>query len=195
MVAAVHYFATPEDQATLLDYLGEPGKVTLHPWPLVRVPLDVLTRDEALVKGQVMVVRRDLGPLVVVRPGDSAMEEASKAGVINRMNWDRVRPSYGEGLVDSNVSPVLLWQPGRVSEAVVGVSAIGSQADAMAGVSNEYERWVNRTIGWIRRTGTKVWGPAKGSVRPDLDIQVSFLNNIYALPGAFEALERGSIGR
>jgi hypothetical protein len=48
MVTAAFYFATTEDQATLLDYLGEPDKVTLHPWPVVRTPLDALSREEAL---------------------------------------------------------------------------------------------------------------------------------------------------
>jgi hypothetical protein len=38
MVAAVHYFATPDDHAELLDYLGEPVKASLHPWPLVDSP-------------------------------------------------------------------------------------------------------------------------------------------------------------
>jgi hypothetical protein len=48
MVTAAFYFATLEDQATLLDYLGEPDKVTLHPWPVVRNPLDALSRQDAL---------------------------------------------------------------------------------------------------------------------------------------------------
>jgi hypothetical protein len=28
----------------------------------------------------------------------------------------------------------------------------------MSAVSPEYERWVNRIMGWVRRRGTKVWG-------------------------------------
>jgi hypothetical protein len=48
MVAAVHYFATEDDQEALLDYLGEPTAVTPHPWPLVRSPLDVLLRPSGV---------------------------------------------------------------------------------------------------------------------------------------------------
>jgi hypothetical protein len=73
-----------------------------------------------------MVVRRDLGPPVAIRPGDDAMAEPTRAGVFNRINWDRLRPAPGEGLMDSNASPVLLWEPGQSSGTTVGVSAIGS---------------------------------------------------------------------
>jgi hypothetical protein len=195
MVTAAFYLATREDQASLLDYLGEPDKVTLHPWPVVRTPLDVLSRGEALAGKQVMVVNRDLGPPVSIRPGDSAVNAPTRAGVFNRLNWDRLSLSLDEALVDSNASPVLLWVPAEIGSEVIGVSQLGSQADAMAAISADYERWVNRTTGWIRRKGTKVWGLEQGNVRPDLDIRLGFLNNVYALPGALRALEQGSAGR
>ncbi|WP_370121388.1 hypothetical protein [Arthrobacter sp. MW3 TE3886] len=195
MVTAAFYFATLEDQATLLDYLGEPDKVTLHPWPVVRSPLDALSRDEALAVPQVMVANRDLGPPLPTRPGDRAMDQPTKAGVFNRLNWDRLRPAPDEALVDSNASPVLLWVPAKIGTDVIGVSQLGSQADAMAAISTDYERWVNRTTDWIRRRGTKVWGLGQGTVRPDLDIQLGFVNSVYALPGALRDLEQGAAGR
>ena len=195
MVTAAFYFATLEDQATLLDYLGEPDKVTLHPWPVVRSPLDVLSREEAFAAPQVMVVSRDLGPPVPIRPGDGAMDQPTKAGVFNRLNWDRLHPAPDEALADSNASPVLFWEPAEIGNEVIGVSLLGSQADAMAAISADYERWVNRTTGWIRRKGAKVWGLEQGKVRPDLDVRLGFVNNVYALPGALRALEQGSAGR
>lgn len=195
MVTAAFYFATLEDQATLLDYLGEPDKVTLHPWPVVRNPLVALSRGDALATPQVMVVNRDLGPPVPIRPGDGALDQPTKAGVFNRLNWDRLHPALDEALVDSNASPVLLWVPAEIGSEVIGISQLGSQADAMAAISADYERWVNRTTGWIRRKGTKVWGLEQGTVRPDLNIQLGFINSVYALPGALRALEQGAAGR
>src|SRR5665647_1706852 len=56
--------------------------------------------------------------------------------------------------------------------------------DAMASVSTEYEKWVKRAMGWVRRKGTRVWGLERHEVRPDLDIDLSFVNSVYALPGA-----------
>ena len=142
-----------------------------------------------------MVVRRGFGQPSVIRPGDAAMDEPTKAGVFNRVNWDRLRPTAPEGLVDSNVSPVLLWTPGETTSSSLRVSSIGSQADAMGAISGDYERWVNRVLSWVRRKGTKVWGLERNSIRPDLDIHLPFVNNVYALPGARSALEAGASGR
>jgi hypothetical protein len=50
----------------------------------------------------------------------------------------------------------------------------------MSAVSPEYERWVNRIMGWVRRRGTKVWGLQRRSVRPDLDIALDVVSTIYA---------------
>lgn len=97
MAAAVNYFATAEDQATLLNYLGEPDQVTLHPWPLLQVPPDILNRKEALATPQVMVVNRDLGPPVSIRLGDPAMDEPTKSGAFHRLNWQG-RPDADEGV-------------------------------------------------------------------------------------------------
>jgi len=138
MVTAAFYFATTEDQATLLDYLGEPDKATLHPWPVVRTPLEVLSREAALAGPQVLVVNRDLGPSVPIRLGDGAMDGPTRAGLFNRLNWDRLRPSLDEALVDSNASPVLFWEPAEISKEVLGVSKLGSQADSMAAISVEW---------------------------------------------------------
>ena len=82
----------------------------------------------------------------------------------------------------------------RMQCEVIGVSQIGSQADAMAAISADYGHWVNRTTAWIRRKGTKVWGLEQGTVRPDLNIQLGFINSVYALPGALRALEQGAVG-
>ena len=104
-------------------------------------------------------------------------------------------PGGEEGLIDSNISPVLFWRPGHSDDSVLRVSEIGSQADSMSAVSREYERRVNRIMGRVRRQGTKVWGRQRRNVRPDLDIALDFVSAIYALPGALAALEAGVPGR
>jgi hypothetical protein len=160
VVAAVHFYATSTDQLRLLDYLGEPDEVTLQPWPLVQSPAVTLTRPDALSCSQVMVVSRALGHPTVIRAGDAAMADQSRSRLFNRINWERLKPRSGEGLVDSNASPVLLWPPATDSDGVLVSGGIGSQADSMSAVSRDYERWVNRVMDWIRRRGAKVWGPA-----------------------------------
>lgn len=164
VVAAVDFYATAADQECLLDYLGEPAEVTLRPWPVVSSHAAVLSRESALSSGQVMLVSRALGPPVAVRVGDAAMAEPTKAGVFNRLNWERLKPKPDEGLVDSNASPVLLWTPAIQGPDGLGSGTIGSQADSVGAVSEDYERWVNRTMNWVRRKGTRSggWTPRTG---------------------------------
>ena len=182
-------------QESLLDYLGEPESVTLRPWPVLSPSQAPLSRRQALKRTHVTAVSAALGLPSLIRPGAAAMSESSKAGVFSRLNWQRMSPGHGDGLIDSNISPVLLWTPGHSDDFVLRVSEIGSQADSMSAVSLEYERWVNRVMGWVRRRGTKVWGPQTGNVRPDLGIAVAFVSTILALPDALAALEAGVPGR
>jgi hypothetical protein len=195
VVAAVHYFATARDEESLLDYLGEPESVTLRPWPILDPSQATLTRRQALASVQATVVSTAFGPPSLIRPGDAAMNESSKAGAFNRLNWQRLSPDCKEGLIDSDISPVLFWRPGHSDDSVLRVSEIGSQADSMSAISPEYERWVNRIMGWVRRRGTKIWGLQRRDIRPDLDIALAFVSTIYALPDALAALEAGVPGR
>lgn len=195
MVAAIHYFATARDQESLLNYLGEPESVTLSPWPVLDPSRATLSRCQALASVHVTVVSTAFGPPSLIRPGDAAMNEPTKAGVFNRLNWRQLSPGDEAGLIDSNISPVLFWRPGRSDVSALRVNEIGSQADSMSAVSQEYERWVNRTMGWVRRRGTKVWGLQRRNVRPDLDIALAVVSTIYALPCALAALEAGVPGR
>lgn len=195
MVAAVHYFATARDQESLLDYLGEPESVTLYLWPVVGPSRATLSRRQALASVHVTMVSAAFGPPSLIRPGDAAMNESSRAGVFNRLNWQQLSPSDEAGLIDSNISPVLFWRPGHSDDSDLRVSEIGSQADSMSAVSLEYERWVNRIMGWVRRRGTKVWGWQRRNVCPDLHIALDVVSTIYALPDALVALEAGVPGR
>ena len=195
MVTAVHYFATLEDQMMLFDYLGEPAKVTLHPWPLIKTTLTALSREEALEQSRVMVVNHQLGLPVPVRPGDAAMQGGSVNAVFNRLNWEKFAPAEDEALMDANASPTVLWSPARLNAEAIFPSSLGSQADSMAEISKDYERWVNRSMSWIRRNGTRVWGLEGIQTRPDLDIDLSFISKVFALPGALQALESGTPGR
>ena len=187
--------ATAQDEESLLDYLGEPESVTRCPWPVLGPSRAALTRRQALASVHVAMMSAAFGPPSLIRPGDAAMNESSKAGVFNRLNWQQLSPGDEAGLIDSNISPVLFWRPGHSDDSVLRVSEIGSQADSMSAVSPEYERWVNRIMGWVRRRGTKVWGWQRRNIRPDLDIALGFVSTIYALPDALVALEAGVPGR
>lgn len=197
MVAAVHYLATSDDHDTLLDYLDEPSMTRLHPWPVAQSPLEVLTRAEAMARTQVMISRIDVGagaPVVIRSESAPAMTGPTKASLFNRLNWERLRPGPQDGLVDSNRSPVLFWRPASGDSTVLVPGEIGSQADSMAAISPDYDRWARRVMDWLRRRGTKVWGLEREQTRPDLDLRFGFVSNVYALPNALDLLTQGAVG-
>ncbi len=196
MVAAVHFLATDEDESALLDHLGEPHEVSLHTWPLVHVELPALPRTEILGVSRLMVVGRALGdPVLVAAPADDP-DDLPASGILARFRrTPPAPPRRSVGLVDSNTSPVLLWQRGATGPAEFTVSDIGSQADAMDRIHDDYRRWVNRTMSWVRRRGTKVWGLEQAEVRPDLDIDLPIVSTIFALPGALDRLHNGARAR
>lgn len=53
------------------------------------------------------------------------MDQPTKAGAFNRLNWDRLHPAPDEALVDSNASPVLVWFPAVTGSELIGVSQLG----------------------------------------------------------------------
>lgn len=195
MVAAVHFYATAADQQSLLDYLGEPADVTLSSWPLVTSPPTRLSQLKALTQQQVAVLNPSLGELMMLRESNAAMRGGTRAALFNRLNWERLRPKAGHRLIDSNTSPVLLWTPATELRGDLTAGTISSQADSMRGVSADYERWVNRVLGWVRRRGTKVWGLETTAIRPDLAVERSDVTTVFALPEALALLQDGATGR
>ena len=196
MVAAVHYYASPDDTNDLLTYLSQNAIVELRAWfPYDESHSGVIDRDRATNYKQLAVVSTELGGPVLIRDArDPALRSNSRAGVFNRLNFGRLAdPTMA--IVDSNRSPILYWEPARTLDGALIPGSIGSQADALHDVSPEYERWVNRVTAWVRRHGTVVWGLQRSKVRPDLKIENPFLNTLYALPGAMRLLVDGHSGR
>ncbi len=196
MVAAVHYYADHQDTDGLLTYLGEGSAVELRLWsPYDGRPSGVLGRHQASTSRHVAIISADFGgPALIRDQNDVALTSNSRAAVFNRLNFER-RPDSTTGIVDSNRSPILFWQPARILDGALLPGSIGSQADALHEVSAEYERWVKRVMGWVRRHGTPVWGLQRSQVRPDLKIENPYLNTLYALPGALKLLTIGRLGR
>lgn len=193
MVSAVHFFALAADEQDLLDGLGEPRAVRLFRWGPTRDGDDLfLERGEVVGHARLGILNVALGRIEVIRPGGAAFTKAAKAATFNRLNWERMRPGEGEGLVDWNTTPALLWDRGRCAGSTLTPSNLGSQADSMDAISEEYRKWANRSMSWVRRAGTRVWGDTRES---DHNVSLPFVNAVYALPAALVFFRRGGSGR
>lgn len=194
MTSASYFYADWQDTQDLLDYLRVDVGSVLRPWPL-KDPAQLVSREEAMLAGRVLVVSEALGEPVFIHKGDIVAMAPTASGVFNRMNLDAARQVGVGSVVDLDASPVLFWTPGPASEAELRVGNIGTQAASPRAISDEYDKWVKQAASWVRRRGTAVWGLQTHAVRPELDIELPFLNSVYALPGALERLTAGARGR
>jgi hypothetical protein len=199
MAAGVEFFATPEDEQLFLDYILSSDTVRLFPWVAMDVEHPLIWDRQQLPapatpRERYGIVDYALGAIHFVnqRPTDCGPGRAT-AFALNLLNWNRVSPSPGQGIVDWNRTAALFWQRGAfTAEGALDRSNIGSQADAMDDVSPDYRRWVNRVMSWVRRKGIKVWQDGKRTPEAaDLDIDIPHLSPVFALPGAMKFFQAG----
>ncbi|MDY0829278.1 hypothetical protein SK224_09080 [Microbacterium sp. BG28] len=194
MTGASYFYADAEDTHELLDYLHVGGGALLRPWPLTDNAQPLSRQDAASVR-RVLIVESALGAPVFIGANDPALKASTASGVFNRLNMDAAQRAGSDTIVDFDASPVLLWSPGSVSTTQLRVGSIGTQATSPRAISADYDKWVKRVASWIRRRGTAVWGLQTHAVQPELDIELPFLNSVYALPGALQRLREGARGR
>lgn len=196
MVAAVHFFATEADEEALLDHLGEPDTLRLFPWvPMTAQEPPFLPRAERLDREHLGLLNLSLGSVEVALPRTPALDGSTKSAVFNRLNWNRMQPGADEGIVDWNRTPALFWRRGQGGDGILTISEIGSQADSMSAISDEYRKWVNRSMAWVRRRGEKVWEWTLEGGVSRFDVSLPFANTVFALPDAAAFFEAGGQGR
>lgn len=195
VVCAVHFYATESDESALLDHIGVPAAARIFRWvPMSRDDPAFIEREDLGASSQVGILRPDLGGVEII-DSESSHDSSFKARVFNQLNWDRQQPGRGEGIIDWNRTPALFWVRGSSEGEELHRSTLGSQADAMDRISDDYRRWVNSMMGWVRRRGLVVWQWTRDGGQSDFDVRLSIANTIYALPEAAARLEDGARGR
>ena len=203
MVAAVHFFATDEDEQALLDYVLASDSVRLFPWATMDTTAPTLLDREQLPAQsedhqRYGIVDYSLGSICFHAERPSQIEQGrARTYVFNRMNWNNSSPPEGCGIVDWNRTAALLWDRGTATPSGdLGVGNIGSQADTMDDVSADYRKWVNRVMNWVKRKGTKVAQNAElTSEAKGLSLRIEFMNSVFALPKAMEFFRAGGSAR
>lgn len=194
VTGATYFYATAQDAIELMDYLGVGSTAVLRQWPLVDAT-QALDRAEVAAHSHLLVIAEQFGELIFIRDGDPALSAPTASGLFNQRNLAEVSRLGIDRIVNLDASPVLMWNPGSSSATELRVGSLGTQATSPQSISADYDRWVKRVASWIWRRGTVVWGLKQNAVRPDLDIDLRFVNSVYALPGALDQLVDGVRGR
>jgi hypothetical protein len=202
MVAAVHFFATERDEDRLFEYLRRDADVYLFPWQAMPVDAPTFIDPATLptLSPSVMyfgILNARLGPVRFLNKKPNRLGKGgAKSFVFNVMAWEAMRPPAGEGIVDWEAA--LFWQRcTRDSDSCLGNGNIGSQAEAMHGISEEYQRWASRVMSWVRRSGEKVIDRAElMPAARGFNIRTNgSLNARFALPDAMSFLRAGGAGK
>ena len=123
------------------------------------------------------------------------MDGSVRSRVFNAVNWEKAAPPADQGIVDWNGTAALFWARGARSDSVITPSSVGSQADSMTAISPDYQRWVNRSMSWVRRHGAPVWGLTPDKRCSGWDITLRTVSSYFALPGAQSFFAAGGRGR
>jgi hypothetical protein len=204
MVAAIHFFATEADEQSLFEYLCRDSAIYLFPWAKMVIDAPTFLDPSTLPKltdtvRYFGILNARLGQLRFVNHKPQKLSRGgAKSFVFNVMAWEAMKPQTGEGIIDWDATPALFWQRcTRNRQGSLGNGNLGSQAEAMQDVSQEYRRWVNRVMAWIRRNGVKVMD--QGRLTPParrFKIRSNgSLNARYALPDAMAFFRAGGAGR
>jgi hypothetical protein len=140
------------------------------------------------------ILNAGLGEIEFISRRPTMADATSARSLVgNQINFDRMGPEEGEGIVDWESTPALFWRRStRRSDGRLGTGDIGSQADAMHQIGEDYKKWVNRVTGWVRRNSTKVMqNRLLTSEASGLRIKVAFSNAVYAMPDAMHQFRNG----
>ena len=196
MVAAVHFSADSRDEHELLACLLSTGERKLFvPNPMRIGHPEFIAPEDALLSDVVCVLDAGLGDIRLVRPPSDKFDSSTKRAMLNLWAWNRSTTGPDDGLVDWERTPAVCWYRGSESGEALFQSTLRTHASSMAGISPDYERWVKRTMAWIRRRGTSVSTATAEGRESEYDVFVTGGSAVYALPGALEYLAAGGAAR
>ena len=197
-MATVRFFCSPSEELQLLNYLATDGALcwTYGPADAGHLPLvqaDGLPSWDLPLKLYIWAPR--LGPLEWFEMRPEMRFSGSHAQLLEGRNRSaNVYLGPGQRLLDEEKSPVLVYTRGQLDSGDPTV-ALRSSCQLRAPVSKpitlsaDYNRWVNKCLGWVRRRGSLVHNHRqRHRTLPNPQMIVSAF---YALPEARADIDSG----
>jgi hypothetical protein len=193
MTAQVEFFCSPDEERDIIQYLANADVMEffdvregrLTPWNSFSVS-DIPEWPDPL---QIYLWQPTHGSLIwhTSRPEVAGPTNRSFAmSFFAHEKWDELGLSGNDKMLDSDLSPILSYQRGTVQDGKLGPNLVLAPPSNIKRVGADYERWVKRSLAWIRRRGKIVHDWRQQSVTiPNPDM---LLNTIYAFPDVREDL-------
>jgi len=101
--------------------------------------------------------------------------------------WDERGLGGNDKMIDTELSPIICYGRGTRRDGKIGQNSVVAPPSSLRRVGLEYEKWVKRSLAWIRRRGTIVHDYRKKS--DTIPNPHSIVNTIYAFPGALPQIK------
>ncbi|MBJ6118106.1 hypothetical protein JAO76_07890 [Pontibacter sp. BT310] len=198
-MAQIEFFATVADERELFTHLAKDKSLMictvigdrLTDW----VSLDAVELppyEEELILN---IWKSDIGEINFYSKIPS-LDESSHSKLVQSVlaivDWKRVKKEREVSkMLDLECSPLITYKRGNLKEGYRIPSYIVSPQSSINVFGDEFRKWFNRTLSWVRRNGEMVfhWKMSKDEIvfRNDL----SYSNTIYALPEALAQIKAG----
>lgn len=194
MTAQVEFFCSPDEERDVLRYLTKTGDTHVFD---VRdqqmTPWDSFSADE--LPGwpdplHIYLFQPAQGTLIWHTSPPSVTGLTHRSFVMNlfaREEWDERRLGGDDKMFDTDLSPILCYRRGAFCDGKMGPNLVLAPPSNLQRIGSEYERWVNRSLAWIRRRGTIVHDYRKQSTT--IPNPHSIVNTIYAFPDVLQNIE------
>ena len=193
MTAQVEFFCSPDEERDVLRYLANESATEffdvkndcMKPWS----SFSINSLPEWPDPLHLYLWKPKHGPLIwhTSRPAIAGSTHRSfRMNLSAHKRWDELGLSGNDKLLDSDLSPILCYQRGHVHDGKVGPNLVLAPPSNLKRVGAEYERWVKRSLAWIRRRGKIVhdWRKQSATIpNPEM-----LLSTIYAFPDVREDL-------
>jgi hypothetical protein len=187
MTAQVEFFCSPTEECDVLRYLTKnegtlvydvaDGRLT--PWDAFSVN-DIPDRPSPL---SLYIHQPAHGTLIWYTSRPAVAGPTHRSFVKNlyaREEWDERGLDGSDKLLDSDLSPIISYRRGTPCDGKTGQKLVLAPPSNLQRVGPEYERWVTRSLAWIRRHSTIVHDYHKQS--ETIPNPHSIVSTIYAFP-------------
>jgi hypothetical protein len=193
MTAQVEFFCSPDEEREVLSYLVNADAMEifdvhddqLTPWKPFSID-DLPDWPDPL---HIYVWKPTHGSLIWHTSRPEIAGPTHRSFVINffaHEKWNELGLSGNDKMLDTDRSPILCYQRGTVHEGKQGPNLVLAPPSNLGRAGADYERWVKRSLAWIRRRGKIIhdWRQQSETIpNPDM-----LLSTIYAFPDVREDL-------
>lgn len=163
MTARADFFCSPAEEKAILEYLLQSGDVIALTYRLRGSP-DLPAVDWTAVSPwpepfDCFLWLRSAGSMKWHRSRPEAKGE-THGELVNRvlasMAWDADAPPGGEGFLDVETSPAMIYRRSTVLDGRSGPCLLLCPPSNPDRISKEFAAWTRRCFAWIRRDSTRV---------------------------------------